>query len=446
VKNVVFMVVFAVIWGVSAFPTCSAEEVSVEVKGREESLEESVETDQEYGIEGAFGATMIGDKMYYELKAQPLLRFGRLGIGVDITLHWNENDGLRDEDWDDWGDIANVIRFIQWDRKEARPKLYFRVGELNKTRLGHGFIVYRYTNTVQDEEDGKPLDTFKRVIGLELDLNFHKWGMETFLNDVVRPRLWGARPYIRPFILSGAELPILKNTEVGMTFCLESDADPNNKKRRLVVIGGDIGVPIIKGLLTLYYDCARMEDDWGRIKGKDVVWGRAYGVQGQKVFPWVDFSYKLEFRDMEKGFIPSLFNANYELQRRPPGTGLEKSTKGYFGGLDLLISNIIDLRISYEWLMDKEAGEPSLHGDLGVSKDLLKRATGRDIALSFSYDQQNFRRLEFENENTIISGRLEYGVSENVTLVYEMTQTYEKKEDGTLTPIRRSFLTTKVNF
>jgi hypothetical protein len=67
------------------------------------------------------------------------------------------------------------------------------------------------------------------------------------------------------------------------------------------------------------------------------------------------------------------------------------------------------------------------------------------MSASASYLQKNMRKIELENENTLITGVLEYALSENVSLVYSIRQSY-KREQGKLRKIRTSSLTTSIIF
>ena len=137
---------------------------------------------------GGVGMAVIDDQTYFTINLHPDVAIGKLGIGLNINLLYNSQTGeLRPEDWNESYDYARLIRYIRWGHK--RDPFYTRVGILDAARLGHGFIMNYYTNEASYDA---------RKIGLELDMDFGSWGVETVTSNMGRLEIIGGRAYVRP--------------------------------------------------------------------------------------------------------------------------------------------------------------------------------------------------------------------------------------------------------
>ncbi|MBI4428109.1 MAG: hypothetical protein HY562_03220, partial [Ignavibacteriales bacterium] len=90
------------------------------------------------------GATFIDGQLWYLVNIAPELSFGKLGIGLDLNLRYGPADSankkIRAEDFDEFYDYLRIIRYIRWAQKG--DPFYIRLGRLDYSRLGHGFIMY----------------------------------------------------------------------------------------------------------------------------------------------------------------------------------------------------------------------------------------------------------------------------------------------------------------
>ena len=107
---------------------------------------------EQIGTSGAMGSVTIDDKLYNQLSLRPELAYGKLGIGLDIYLYFND-DGIYEGNWDfssmsnSYKTIIDKIYYLRWGNKS--DDLYFRVGALPSLTLGYGILVNKYTNTIQ---------------------------------------------------------------------------------------------------------------------------------------------------------------------------------------------------------------------------------------------------------------------------------------------------------
>jgi hypothetical protein len=164
-------------------------------------------------------------------------------------------------------------------------------------------------------------------------------------------------------------------------------------------------------------------------------------VQGRYELIPGRIQYKLAFRETGSEFDPYLFDALYEIQR-PIDLKEYEETRGWWGEILAGRENMFSLRIGYERF---EKRDDTLWANLILDPTLLYIITKRRMSASASYLQKNMKKIELENENTLITGVLEYALSENVSLIYSIRQSY-KREQGKLRKIRTSSLTTSIIF
>ncbi len=203
-----------------------------------------------------FGATFIDGEAFYLVSIMPEVAFGNLGVGLDLNLRFNTKGKLRTGDYEQFSDYLRIIRYIRWAQKG--DPFYIRLGQLDYSMLGHGSIIYNYRNSASYD---------LRKTGIELDLNFEKFGLETVYSDVTESGLFGVRGYVKPLkFTSLAKLPVVNNFEIGATFArdMASNADKtsiDSSRSGLSIYGFDIGLPIISYpsfKSTLYYDFAQI--------------------------------------------------------------------------------------------------------------------------------------------------------------------------------------------
>ncbi|MDI6782320.1 MAG: FecR family protein [bacterium] len=355
---------------------------------------------------GLVGSRMIDGEYYNEVIIQPDISFGKLGIGLNILAHWNE-DGFRKKDYDD---VGNIIRYIRWAEKGASP-LYAKLGTLDRATLGHGFILNSYSN--------QGTDTSKNILGSEIDVNLKNKGIETVVNNVTDPRLLGCRLYCQPLKMMNINIPVLSRIDIGLIGVTDTEPQQGNKEA-MTAYGLDIGMPIFENLLKLHVDMAKIQD-FGD--------GMAYGLGGSAHIDWIDaaLGYKLEMRSLGEKFAPSIFNSLYEVMR--PGTSSLssiKESKGWYGEVAFGILKAVSIGFA---MQDVKEGEPTVHGELNVDNNLLSKIARQNIGISFSYDQVREKGeslFKLNAKNSVTTQEITYGLSDNVILTYIHRQIVDK--------------------
>jgi len=226
---------------------------------------------------------------------QPDFGFGKIGLGLDLTIHFMlyPDQGTSFEPYPgDWvpGYRSNgrtfldvylpKILYVRYGKKGEDP-FFAKLGSINNLSLGDGFIMSNYSNMHFMPE--------KRVFGLDLGLdgslfNFPYVGVELLTGNVARFDVIGSRLYARPLVDTG--IPILKDAQVGATVVADTNpylyADTtmtaSASADTIAAYGADIAVPLVAGKdfpLTAFTDLAAdpnksigwMIGGEGRLKG-----------------------------------------------------------------------------------------------------------------------------------------------------------------------------------
>ncbi len=294
---------------------------------------------------GAIGPTVIGGETYASLRLQPDLSLGKFGVGMDIPLMVSLEDGsFRNEVFTDGVGPLRMIRYLRYGRERQDP-VYVKVGDLSGATLGFGFVMYQYSNMGSYE---------KRDWGTEFSVNYDRSvGLEGIYSDFSELSVVGLRPYVRPLELAGAEVPILRNLEVGGVYATDQSDAATPGGNALTIWGADAGVPISIGpILDIvpFAAYANIADPGaGAFPNTDDEFtpgsGAAAGVNFdlQLIADLFSLTGKVERRLFGENFTGSYFNSVYEtnkfgfLQGRPshPFREIEGSggDNGTFGAL-----------------------------------------------------------------------------------------------------------------
>jgi hypothetical protein len=378
---------------------------------------------------GSLGVVMIDGDMYYRVQLAPELSFSKLGLGLDADLLFN-NEGIRKEDWNPKSRWVRVIRYARWGQKHDR--FYVRLGALDAATLGHGSIMCRYGNQVNDAD---------RKIGMELDLDFGRAGFESVVSNFGRAEVYGGRAYLRPLRSTG--LFIIKNFELGAT--LASDLDPDQQSGTsdgVTVMGFDLGLPIINTSLLysqLYFDFAKI---------KEFGSGSAAGISADLKFPGdiLILSSKLEQRFLGARYLHQYFDRFYEVERYKYYDPIPyrktmlldyqtESRNGTYGELAATLVGKLTVLGSYHAI-----NKVPYSGVLHFGTDLSKLVPNNKLEIRAAYDQKYIngtQDLFTQNENTLVTVEGGYQVYPHVMLYLTYLKTYErilKDQDGNEVP------------
>ena len=291
------------------------------------------------------GLTFIGNDAYIQLQLQPDIPLGKIGIGLDLILLYNpyaegDEPQILAEDGEMWDNPSTWLRLIRYVRY-AHPydPFHFRFGELDYLTIGHGSIMSGYSNYD------------RRGLRVNLRNSENRYGIETMMNDIGNPTIFGGRAFLRPF-QRPENNNLLTRFELGATYL--TDINPNLQEegeKPLSAVGLDVGFPIFETStfrLDLYDDIALLNTLENRDSGTeialtegssvttDLAWGNAVGIG----FSFTQTLFKIEYRTFGEGYIPSVFDYTYESAKSlspepgmPQFLGLETNTeprRGFF--------------------------------------------------------------------------------------------------------------------
>jgi len=296
--------------------------------------------------------------LYAQIGFQPEFSIGQFGLGLNITLYYNvETNEFKESEYNETEDYLKLIRYVRYGKSPRKEGVYLKAGELDSATVGHGFIINRYKTDV---------DYDNRRAGLQCNLNYGYWGIETFTNNLFLGEVVGVRGIVRP--LAGIKVPKIRELGFGMTYATDRSApytlqdtktwDPDaeqwtagadgvpdwdadnifivDERNRLSIVGVDAELPVFRGdilELILYADYAQMRD----VGTESGAFSSGTGVgflfnftltSGNKLY------LKTERRFIDSNFIPGYFDGMYEIERVQFSTDSPLLTKqAYLEGL-----------------------------------------------------------------------------------------------------------------
>jgi hypothetical protein len=398
---------------------------------------------QQQTLEGGLGVTVIDGDVFYLFTMTPEFAIGKFGLGIDLNLRFNRQGKIRVGDYVHFSDFLRIIRYARWGLKG--DPFYIRVGALDYSWLGHGFIMYNYRNSASYD---------MRRTGIELDADFEKFGFESVYSDVTAGSLLGLRGYVRPVKFTpAAGVPIIGGFEVGATYA--TDLDKNSGKTygvtggvpstrlsdaadngRMAVYGFDVGLPLLSLPVlksTLYGDYAKITK-FGH--------GAAVGIDLH--FSGMGLLYigaKYERRFLGDRFLPSYFDALYEHDRfmmldtvnfASKAELIQYATKseGYYGELMISILNTFNIVGGYQAPVGVK-NQGVFHAELQTP------AVIPQIVFGAGFDKRNIGPVLKLDENSILYSELGYKPMPYmiVSMLYQWT--FAKQPDGTYATQKR---------
>jgi hypothetical protein len=386
--------------------------------------------------------TSIDGSPYYLVSIRSGLAFGKIGVGLDLNFRFRNEGGsmkLRSQDWDQPYDYLRMIRYVRYGAK--RDPIYARLGVLDYTRLGHGFIMYYYRNSASYES---------RRVGIEMDLDFDRFGLESVFSDISGGAILGIRTYVRPLKYTTLEtIPVIGGFEIGATIVSDFHPDANKTwgdsqgsianaldNGSMVIYGLDFGLPLLSTSSfrsSLYFDLAKIED-----QGQGSAAGLEVEFSGMGV---LTIGGRYERRWVSDQFIPAYFDGLYERQRFVPDTTRFSSKAeilrrtagidGYYGELVISVLGTFDILGGYQAPLGvNNAGR--LHLELFTDEVLPS------ILLSVGYDRSNIGRVFKLDESSVAYGEIGYTPAPwmVVSMLYLWTFVEVKDADGRLVGYR----------
>ena len=329
------------------------------------------------------GFTFINGEPFLRFQLQPEIDLGKVGFGLGLVLLYSSSeDGehtILAEDGETWDDISTILRLVRYVRYgHLSESFYTRFGALDFATIGHGFIMSGYSNYD------------RRGLRLNLSTETKKAGVETIINNVSAPTVFGGRMFVRPLQQEEGGIPLLNSLELGATYLTDIEPDPSliPSGDPLIALGVDIGFPLIhnKSLrLDIYDDVAALntkpESKTEEIDEiNDVAIGNAIGIGvslSQALF-------KVEYRIFSDQFYPTIFDYAYDAAEDIPDFwGLEneggegQARQGYFSMIAVRPIPQVNFITTFE---DYTNTEPKLY--LGITESgLVERMSFRAFYL-----------------------------------------------------------------
>lgn len=423
-----------------------AQEESPELNFSYNAIFNQSESNSQFSALG--GVTQIGDQTYAGFRFQPEIAIKKFGVGLDVPILVNVNDGsLRTEEFRGGTGPLKLIRYVRYGVKGQDP-VYVRLGDITGTYLGYGGLVNNYSNSASYE---------RRKIGIAWDvLVKKKYGIEGFYSDLefTSPNLFGVRPYVRP-LMDVVEIPIVKTMEVGFTYVQDKDntktqyedngtaqqSDFLDKTQR--AWGADIGFNIINTKIirvktfAQYSKLAENKSIAAAVAqnpslkyspghGKSVGAMAILGIGGD----FLQLNTRLERLWYSDHYLPQFFDAVYEINKDEKLTSLvsARSQQGVYGSLTgiflskvrlggalLLPDNVTDESPAYLRL---DASLIDLFDKLNVSATYMKGGIS-DLSDALKID-----------DRSLLNARIAYRVAKFIVAGVDYRWTFAKQEDG----------------
>jgi hypothetical protein len=282
---------------------------------------------------GDLGFGKIGDAYFLRLNIGTELDFGAIGVGLQIPLNIRVSDRcagqdcpfnsrLRREDWDEIADYARIIRYFRYGRPS--DPFYLRLGELWGATFGHGTILSGYYNSIN-------LDLYK--LGVQVNVNTVYGGVQTMMDNLMRPSVLGFRGYVRPVSFWDPK-SYANNLAVGVTLMMDAFAPAgpvgadrtsgsglSTAEETAAVLGFDVEFTVLQSKVIDVIPYT----DINKLFGAGAGWH--LGVL-TKLRPLEKFglNLKLEYRYLGQGYVPAYFDSFYDVMRYqfPLGCGVTK--------------------------------------------------------------------------------------------------------------------------
>jgi len=467
----------------SKFTTEAVEKVeeAVEEVEKEEVTEKAKGGLKEFLRLNAYvGSITIGDQVYERWVFTPEVRFGKLSAGLYLPAIFAPDDGLfgdwqNHDEWDfeDFGDGIHdfIIKFyyVQW--AQMGDPLYIKVGSIDDFFLGHGFIVDNYSNMLYFPEE--------ITVGLQLNVDGDKGGIETMVADFSQLQLFGGRLYFRPL---GRGFPFA----IGATGVYDRPKPDNviwgayavseRELPHLLFFGADMELPVLSMdilSIKLYADLAKIAyiyqdvpvsitsyvdpGSFNFVKGL----GTAIGVSGGVA---KFLKYRAEYRYILNYYEPGLINYLWENRRltyfqelqdliiqQENASYEDTNTAGILLKGSASILKKLEVGLGYESYKRVASAtaepEPVKKGELfvNVNEGLIPKVYG-----SFSYRRTDNLDTVFEDpfdENTVLDANVVYRLAPIVSLSFSYNGTFRlDDETGTYERIDSFGVTTIFTF
>jgi len=397
---------------------------------------------------GAFAFAQIGGENYAGVRFQPDLSFGKVGIGLDVPVYFNLDNGkLYTDEFKNGTGVLRLISYLRYGKKKKDP-VYLKLGQLKGESLGYGSLLNNYSNSPSFE---------KRKVGLSYDIRIKKiFGVEGMYSDFNTKsfNLFAIRPYVRPFGTSG--IPVIKTLDFGFSYITDKDqtkrfGDNSGINEFLSdgikAYGLDMGILLLNSgfiNLTGYAHYSRL----GKVKsdsltafhqlipptqGYDAGKGTGIGLNANMnvIGNLFRLNSRIERLWYTDNYTPQFFDAMYEVNKDAKITALGdvKSQQGIYGSLT---ASILDkIMVGGTLLLPDNVSESS---PATMQLNLRTQDLFDKIIIEGYYTKGNLTKISDTftfNENSLAVMRFAYKITPILVTGVDYRWNWSEQEDGT---------------
>ncbi|MCD6100906.1 MAG: FecR domain-containing protein [Candidatus Marinimicrobia bacterium] len=165
--------------------TVPEEQVVPEVTQKQEKPTEP-SRERPYDIGLGLGSVTIDNQIYNQVALRPEMRFGKIGVGLDLVFYFDQNGKLRKNEWDEFSDYLDKIYYLRYGT--TQDPFFIKIGALDNVTLGYGILLNGYSNTTEYPQ--------VRKVGLYTGFRMGNIGIEGFvanIKEVFGPGLMAGR-------------------------------------------------------------------------------------------------------------------------------------------------------------------------------------------------------------------------------------------------------------
>lgn len=425
---------------------------------------QDIDTSPRFDLGWEISSQNINGTVWNKILLSPIFRVGKFGVGLYLVSYWDGKNNIYDTTkWynsyeydfgfvndtfvvtDFLDDLFKKILFLSYGGKGE--EVFIRIGSIPDMTLGHGFVMDRYSNML-----GFPA---VRKIGLQFDLDFGYWGFESAIADLSRSRLFGGRIFFRP--LYGTF--VIGNLAIGISGVvdLEPLGSSFEGNPSVFFVSGDFDFPVVDiGVfsLVLFTDVSKAGiyiNDMNQSPYSAIFSSKGYTqgfnlLNGEGISAGIKGSiislvpYRIEYRRITGSFIPSYFDALYDVQRESRLLSLVLSNLPPFNGIlgysGVYVSNVAEATIQYEQLWPESDSNVSINRLIGrfkISKELVKMVSGIPSYAVITYQRNNIPSAQvfFEDilKDSAVSLELAYSIDPNVDVSISYKRFYISSQE-----------------
>jgi hypothetical protein len=254
----------------------------------------------------------------------------RLGFGIPFNMQIfsgadQNKDGeidkfdvkLRTEDWDSWRDAFQIIRYVQYGRKE--DNLYLNINRTEAATIGHGTVTRWYIPN---------LDYFTTRVSAEFDGYSKYGGAELYTNDITRYNILSTLFFLKPGSFFSDHW-MAESLSLGFHYSADYDAptwvsdNRQNSDGSYVYestdthfLGADVELKVVRWPFEQPNVDVKVYADY--TKWLDGGSGLTFGTLGRfNLYTKIRqaFRVRLEFRAYQDNYTPSYFDPFYEIMK-----------------------------------------------------------------------------------------------------------------------------------